>query len=96
MDRGRPQVAVSFELKQNYPNPFNPGTTIPFTIGATKHVTLKVYDVNGRLVQTLVDKQLAPNRYEYRFDGSNLASGTYYYQLNVDGQLVNKAMLLIK
>ncbi|RMH60351.1 MAG: T9SS C-terminal target domain-containing protein [Calditrichaeota bacterium] len=95
-DRGAPQVAVSFELKQNYPNPFNPGTTIPFTIGATKHVTLKVYDVNGRLVQTLVDQQLAPSHYEYRFDGSNLASGTYYYQLNVDGQLVNKAMLLIK
>ncbi|HED11500.1 MAG TPA: T9SS type A sorting domain-containing protein [Caldithrix abyssi] len=95
-ERGNPQIAVSFELKQNYPNPFNPSTTIPFTINATKHVTLKVYDVNGRLIETLIDQQLAPRQYEYKFDGTNLASGTYFYQLNVDGQLVNKTMLLVK
>ncbi len=95
-ERGNPQIAVSFELKQNYPNPFNPSTTIPFTITSTKHVTLKVYDVNGRLVETLIDQQLAPRQYEFKFDGTNLASGTYFYQLNVDGQLVNKTMLLVK
>ena len=93
---GNRQVAVTFDLKQNYPNPFNPSTTIPFNLNATKHVTLKVYDMNGRLVSTLIDQKLTPNHYEFKFDGSNLASGTYIYQLNVDGQLVNKKMLLVK
>lgn len=93
---GRRTVLVDFELKQNYPNPFNPSTTIPFSINATKHVTLKVYDITGQLVATLIDSRLAPNTYNYKFNGSNLASGSYIYQLNVDGQLVNKQMLLIK
>jgi len=94
--RGNRNVLVDFELKQNYPNPFNPSTSIPFTINATKQVTLKVYDVTGRLIATLIDSKLSPNTYNYKFDGSNLASGSYIYQLNVDGQLVNKQMLLIK
>jgi len=94
--RGNRTVVVDFELKQNYPNPFNPSTTIPFSINATKQVTLKVYDITGQLVATLIDSKLSPNTYNYKFDGSNLASGSYIYQLNVDGQLVNKQMLLIK
>ncbi len=95
-DNGKLTVAVDFELKQNYPNPFNPSTSIPFSIGATKHVTLKVYDISGRLVSTLIDEKLSPRNYEYKFDGSNLATGTYIYRLNVDGQLVSNRMLLIK
>ncbi|KAA3609882.1 MAG: T9SS C-terminal target domain-containing protein [Calditrichaeota bacterium] len=95
-DVGGLKVAVSFELKQNYPNPFNPSTSIPFSINATKHVTLKVYDISGRLVSTLIDGKLSPSNYEYQFDGSNLASGTYIYRLNVDGQQVSNRMLLIK
>jgi len=93
---GRPVVLVNFDLKQNYPNPFNPKTRIPFDINEQVHVKLVVYDVNGRLVQTLVDQQLMPKRYEYEFDGSNLASGTYFYQLHVNGVFVTKQMLLIK
>ena len=89
-------MMADFELLQNYPNPFNPTTTIPFSVAATKHVTLKVYDVVGQLVATLIDERLAPSNYSYQFDGSNLASGTYIYSLNVDGQLVSKRMLLIK
>ena len=95
-EHGTRNILVNFELKQNYPNPFNPSTTIPFELNATKHVTLKVYDINGRLVSTLINAKLAPKQYEYKFDGSNLSSGTYIYQLNVDGQLVNKQMVLIK
>jgi len=95
-DLNNPTVLVNFDLKQNYPNPFNPTTTIPFTVNKTKHVTLKVYDVTGKLISTLIDKQLAPNHYEFKFNGNHLASGSYIYQLNVDGQLVNKRMLLIK
>jgi Secretion system C-terminal sorting domain len=95
-DNGNLNIVVGFELKQNYPNPFNPATSIPFSIDAVKHVTLKVYDVSGRLVSTLVDEKLAPSNYEYNFDGSNLSSGTYIYRLNVDGQQVSNRMLLIK
>ncbi len=95
-DDGKLSIAVDFELKQNYPNPFNPSTTIPFSVGATKHVTLKVYDALGQLVATLINERLAPSNYSYQFDGSNLSTGTYIYRLNVDGQLVSKRMLLIK
>jgi DNA-binding beta-propeller fold protein YncE len=93
---GKPVILVNFDLKQNYPNPFNPKTRIPFDISENVHVKLVVYDMNGRLVQTLVDQQLMPQRYEYEFDGSNLASGTYFYQLDVNGVLITKQMLLIK
>jgi len=95
-EAGVPAVLVNFELKQNYPNPFNPSTTIPFELKATKHVTLRIFDITGRLVSTLIDAKLAPKHYEYKFDGRNLSSGSYIYQLNVDGQLVNKQMVLIK
>ncbi len=93
---GQKTVVVNFELKQNYPNPFNPTTTIPFDLKTAKHVVLKVYDMNGRLVSTLIDAKLMPGHHEYKFDGSKLASGTYVYQLLVDKQLVNKKMVLIK
>lgn len=93
---GKPVIVVNFDLKQNYPNPFNPKTRIPFDISENVHVKLVVYDVNGRLVKTLVDQQLTPQRYEYEFDGSDLASGTYFYQLDVNGVLITKQMMLIK
>jgi hypothetical protein len=88
--------AVDFELAQNYPNPFNPTTNIPFDVAKKFQVKLAVYDVMGRQVAVLVDKELAPNHYEFQFNGSNLASGTYFYQLNVNGQVQTKQMMLIK
>ena len=95
-DVGRPIIAVEFDLQQNYPNPFNPTTTIPFDINKNFHVKLVVYNMLGQNVATLVDKQMGAGHYEFQFDGSNLASGTYFYQLSVDGQLATKQMLLIK
>ena len=85
-----------FNLAQNYPNPFNPTTTIPFTIARKAHVELKVYDVSGRLVKTLINEQLEPGYYEYQFDGSELATGMYFYRLVVDGKVQTRRMTLMK
>ncbi len=75
------EVPESFTLGQNYPNPFNPGTHFGLRIANFGMVTVKVFDMLGREVKTLVNEQLQPGTYEVDFDGSNLASGTYIYQL---------------
>jgi hypothetical protein len=96
-ERGeRPIIALDFNLAQNYPNPFNPTTNIPFDITKRYHVKLLVYNALGQKVATLVDQYLAPNHYEYEFDGTNHASGTYYYQVIVNGSAQTKQMLLVK
>jgi len=86
----------SFDLKQNYPNPFNPTTTIAFSIEKRGLVNLKVYNINGQLVSTLVNRTMTPGNYSVKFDGRGLASGTYYYRLTVDGKLMTKKMTLVK
>ncbi|MDZ7681373.1 MAG: T9SS type A sorting domain-containing protein [Fodinibius sp.] len=83
-------------LSQNYPNPFNPQTRIRFTLEQKSQVELKVYDSAGRLVQTLVNRELSAGLHEPLFDGSGLASGVYFYQLRVDEQAFVKKMTLIK
>jgi hypothetical protein len=84
------------ELNHNYPNPFNPQTRIRFTVDQTSHVELKVYDSAGRLITTLINEELAPGVYEPVFDGSNLASGIYFYQMVTDHQAHTQQMTLIK
>ena len=87
---------VSYSLSQNYPNPFNPNSTIKFKIKDSKFVSLKVYDEMGREVTSLVNEKLQPGEYEVKFDGSNLASGMYYYRLNAGDFSETKKMILIK
>ncbi|MFA7361064.1 MAG: T9SS type A sorting domain-containing protein [Candidatus Kapaibacterium sp.] len=97
------EVPISYSLGQNYPNPFNPRTKIRFdimrspigTFGNDK-VVLKVYDVMGREIATLVNERLQPGTYETTFDGSGLNSGVYFYQLRTDGFSETKKMLMIK
>jgi hypothetical protein len=72
-----------FELSQNYPNPFNPSTTIKYSIQKYSNVTLKVFDILGREVSTLVNKEQTQGNYEIEFDGSDLTSGIYFYRLQV-------------
>ncbi len=79
--RSRGEVPSQFSLYQNYPNPFNPTTAISYQLSAVSHVTLKVYDVLGREVETLVDEVQKIGRYEVRFDGLRLASGVYFCRL---------------
>jgi hypothetical protein len=74
------QTWHEFRLSQNYPNPFNPSTTIEFQIPNSEFTILKVYDILGREVSTLVAKKLNPGNHTCTFDGKNLATGIYYYQ----------------
>jgi ligand-binding sensor domain-containing protein len=75
-------IPTAYQLDQNYPNPFNPTTEIGFRIVEGGLVTLKVYDLLGREVATLVNQELPPGRYETTFDATKLASGVYFYRLS--------------
>jgi hypothetical protein len=75
------EIPLEFALEQNYPNPFNPSTTIQFTVTDNDPVTLKVYNLIGQEVATLVDETLAPGTYTCTFDAAGLASGVYLYRL---------------
>jgi hypothetical protein len=92
---GRPTNALlTFALKPNFPNPFNPSTRISFSITKEGPVTLRVYDILGREVATLVNETRKPGQYTERFDGSRLASGVYMYVLrSSEGQLTSRMIL---
>ena len=85
-----------FTLGQNYPNPFNPSTTISYYLPKSSNVELKVFDALGNLVTTLVNRQQSAGKYDVRFDGSNLTSGVYFYQLTADGFKATKKFILLK
>jgi parallel beta-helix repeat protein len=89
-------LPVNFRLHQNYPNPFNPISTIKFDIPKESKVIIKIYDLIGREVMTLVNELKQPGFYETAFDGRNLASGLYIYRIEA-GQFVDvKKMVLVK
>ena len=90
------EIPSSYSLGQNYPNPFNPRTVVSFSLPVAGDVSLKVYDVRGREVQTLVNERLNTGTYETRFDGSGLTSGVYFYRLMSGDFAETKRMLLIK
>ncbi len=89
-------VLNNFDLLQNYPNPFNPTTTISFVISQQTFVTLKVYDVMGKEVSTLVNENKAAGKYRIDFDASGLTSGVYFYKLQTDKLVQTKKLLLLK
>ena len=86
-----------FVLEQNYPNPFNPSTTITFSLPEKERVTLQVFDINGRMVKDLIRGEEYPaGQHQVRFDGHDLASGTYLYRLTSPRQTLTRKMLLLK
>jgi hypothetical protein len=100
-------LPFSFGLEQNYPNPFNPSTTITYSFpsplsniaggrGVGSPVLLRVYDVLGREVATLVDEVKSPGRYDVVWDAGRVSSGVYFYKLEADGRVDMKRMLLLK
>ena len=89
-------IPDGFVLYQNYPNPFNPSTNIEFQMADGNFVSLKVYDVVGKEVATLVDEYKSAGRYEVAFNASNFPSGIYFYQMTVGALLETKKMILIK
>jgi hypothetical protein len=101
------EIPEQFSLSQNYPNPFNPATKIKFEIPKSKFETnskteIRIYDVLGREVATLVNEQLSPGTYEVEWDGTNFPSGVYYYQLTVSSEqlttnfIETKKMVLLR
>jgi hypothetical protein len=90
------QVPLTYSLEQNYPNPFNPSTTIRFSLPQREHVTLKVFDVLGREVATLVNGELNPGEHSVVFKAKGLASGMYFYRLQAGTYHDTKKLLLLK
>jgi len=89
-------IPKEFSLAQNYPNPFNPSTTISYQLPQNGLVTLKVYDVLGNEVATLVNEEKPAGNYEAKFDASNLSSGTYIYKISAGNFIQTKKMILMK
>ncbi len=90
-------VPASFELRQNYPNPFNPSTTITFDVSSAGRMTLKVFNVLGQEVATLLNEIKTPGTYATRLNGAGLPSGTYIYRLQSDaGDMQVRKMVLLK
>jgi len=92
----QPSQPTEFKLEQNYPNPFNPSTSIQYAIGSRQFVQLKVYDVLGKEVATLVDEEKPAGMYNVHFSMNNLSSGIYFYQLKAGDYLETKKMVLLK
>ena len=85
-----------FSLKQNYPNPFNPTTVIPYELPAKSHVTLRIYNVLGQEVATLVNSDMKAGRYQARWDARNMPSGVYIYMLQAGSFIESRKLVLIK
>jgi len=110
VDEKSPNTILSYSLQQNYPNPFNPSTKIKYTIPTSpsvpllskerdervRLVTLKVYDILGKEVTTLVNEEKPIGNYELEFDASQLSSGIYFYKLEVGSYSETKKMVLLK
>ena len=86
----------TYSLSQNYPNPFNPSTTIKFSLPHSGKVTLKIYNILGQVVETLVSERLTAGVYKYEWNASNLSSSVYFYRLETGKFVETKKMLLLK
>lgn len=102
IDPLEPAFPGGFDLKQNYPNPFNPSTTIEYNLLKNGFVNLKIFDIYGRLITTLVNKPQVAGSYKITFDinqlptGRDLPSGIYFYRLSLSGASLTKSMVLLK
>jgi predicted GH43/DUF377 family glycosyl hydrolase len=87
---------TEYALEQNYPNPFNPSTTIKYSIPTQSKVVLKVYDILGNEIATIMDEEKSVGTYELTWSAANLSSGIYFYQLNSGNFIETKKMILLK
>lgn len=90
------EVPAHFQLHQNYPNPFNPATTITFEAPVASRVRIQVYDMAGRLVATIVDREYSAGLHNVEWDASRQASGVYHYRMEAAGSVQTRSMTLIK
>jgi len=89
-------IPSEFHLLQNYPNPFNPATTISYSLPTTSFVTLKVYDVIGNEIATLVNEEKSRGIYKIEFNASNITSGIYFYRITTNEFTQTKKMIILK
>ena len=89
-------IKTDYILYNNYPNPFNPTTNISFNIAESGYTTLKIYDILGNEISTLIKKELVAGKYDVDFDAGNLPSGIYFYQLQTPNFTQTKKMILLK
>jgi hypothetical protein len=92
----RKNIPEKFELLANYPNPFNPSTSITYRISEAGRVVLKIFDIMGREVKTLVDEDKTAGEYNVKFNAGNFASGVYYYQVRTKNNIATRKMMLLK
>lgn len=90
------EIPSKYDLYQNYPNPFNPTTKIKFDIVKNGVVKLVVYDITGKVVNTLVNAKLEAGKYEFNLIAGNLPSGVYFYKIESDNFNMTKRMVLLK
>lgn len=90
------RIPFNYALSQNYPNPFNPETTIEYSIPKPEHLTIKIFDVLGREVATLVDEYKQAGAYKANFNASGLVSGVYFYQISAGSYVETKKLVLLK
>lgn len=90
------EIPDKYMLEQNYPNPFNPQTIIRFSIPERNFITLKVFDIKGQEVKSLISEEYQPGNYEIKLTGDNLSSGVYYYRLQSKGFTETRKMILLK
>ena len=89
-------LPTEFRLEQNYPNPFNPSTTIQFSLPKTSNVTIRIYDILGREVATLLDEEYQPGQYKIIFEAGQLASGLYMYRIQAGDFRETKKLMLLR
>jgi hypothetical protein len=89
-------IPAEYALNQNYPNPFNPVTTISYGIPKAEFVTIKIYDILGREIRTLVNKEMNAGYYDIVFDAAKLASGVYFYRIEAGKFTRIKKLMLLK
>jgi len=86
-------IPKTYKLEQNYPNPFNLSTIIRYDIPAESYVTLKVYDILGKEVKTLINEIKPTGSYKISFNAANLTSGIYFYRINAQNKVLNKSFV---
>ncbi|MDP8232823.1 MAG: T9SS type A sorting domain-containing protein, partial [Candidatus Zophobacter franzmannii] len=96
------QLDIITELSGNYPNPFNPTTTISYSVASNnENVEIAIYDIRGRRIRTLINKQISRGEHEIIWDGNDensqsVASGVYFYRLSTESKTISKKMVLLK
>ncbi len=89
-------IPEKYALSQNYPNPFNPVTNIEFAVPKSSMVKLVIYDIGGRIVETIVNRELSAGTYKADWNASGFSSGVYFYKLESNGFTDTKKMMIIK